>query len=174
LNFISPFAVFNDCVSPSFIHEYKLTTHSLYAAVSVGLETDDIIEVLNRLSKAPIPEKIVTFIKDSTVSYGKVKLVLKHNKYFVESVHPEILQLLLKDPVIRDARITSIPTADPNAPVVFTTSKAPPKIVIPGTKEIDKTKDVAMAGVETSNGKQPDADMFVTVIGVDAGKHQLR
>jgi len=51
------------------IHEYKLTSYSLYAAVSVGLQTDDIIEVLfmafarirltyfkvlNRLSKATI------------------------------------------------------------------------------------------------------------------------
>jgi len=36
---------------PSFIHEYKLTSYSLYAAVSVGLQTEDIIDVLNRLSK---------------------------------------------------------------------------------------------------------------------------
>jgi len=27
------------------IHEYKLTSYSLYAAVSVGLQTDDIIDV---------------------------------------------------------------------------------------------------------------------------------
>ena len=30
---------------PAFIHEYKLTPYSLYAAVSVGLQTEDIIEV---------------------------------------------------------------------------------------------------------------------------------
>ena len=30
---------------PSFIHEYKLTPYSLYAAVSVGLQTEDIIDV---------------------------------------------------------------------------------------------------------------------------------
>jgi DNA excision repair protein ERCC-3 len=30
---------------PSFIHEYKLTSYSLYAAVSVGLQTEDIIDV---------------------------------------------------------------------------------------------------------------------------------
>lgn len=36
---------------PAFIHEYLLTEYSLYAAMSVGLETEDIIEVLNRLSK---------------------------------------------------------------------------------------------------------------------------
>ncbi len=36
---------------PECVHEYMLTPHSLYAAVSVGLETETIISVLNRLSK---------------------------------------------------------------------------------------------------------------------------
>ena len=40
---------------PTHIHEYKLTPYSLYAAVSVGLQTDDIIEYLSRLSKTTIP-----------------------------------------------------------------------------------------------------------------------
>ena len=43
---------------PSYIHEYRLTTYSLYAAVSVGLQTKDIISVLNRLSKVPVPKSI--------------------------------------------------------------------------------------------------------------------
>ncbi len=33
---------------PEHIHEYKLTSYSLYAAVSVGLQTADIIEYLTR------------------------------------------------------------------------------------------------------------------------------
>lgn len=60
---------------PSHIHEYKLTPHSLYAAVSVGLQTNDIIEVLNRLSKVPVPDVICNFIRECTVSYGKVSLI---------------------------------------------------------------------------------------------------
>uniref|UniRef100_A0A1B6CB72 Helicase XPB/Ssl2 N-terminal domain-containing protein n=1 Tax=Clastoptera arizonana TaxID=38151 RepID=A0A1B6CB72_9HEMI len=90
---------------PEHIHEYKLTAYSLYAAVSVGLETHDIIEYLKRLSKTSIPDGIVEFIKLCTLSYGKVKLVLKHNKYFVESPFPEVLQKLLKDPVIQECRL---------------------------------------------------------------------
>ncbi len=31
-----------------FVHEYKLTSYSLYAAVSVGLQTSDILEYLTR------------------------------------------------------------------------------------------------------------------------------
>lgn len=90
---------------PEHIHEYKLTAYSLYAAVSVGLQTDDIIEYLKRLSKTSIPQGIIEFIQLCTLSYGKVKLVLKHNKYFVESPHPEVLQKILKDPVIQSCRL---------------------------------------------------------------------
>ncbi|XP_059478240.1 general transcription and DNA repair factor IIH helicase subunit XPB [Neocloeon triangulifer] len=90
---------------PEHIHEYKLTPYSLYAAVSVGLQTHDIIEYLKRLSKTTIPEGIMDFIKMCTLSYGKVKLVLKHNKYFVESQFPDVLQKLLKDPVIQECRL---------------------------------------------------------------------
>ncbi|XP_017779888.1 PREDICTED: DNA excision repair protein haywire [Nicrophorus vespilloides] len=90
---------------PEFIHEYKLTAYSLYAAVSVGLQTHDIVEYLKRLSKTSVPDGIVQFIELCTLSYGKVKLVLKHNKYFVESPHPDILQKLLKDPVIQECRL---------------------------------------------------------------------
>ncbi|RKP29478.1 DNA repair helicase rad25 [Metschnikowia bicuspidata] len=96
---------------PSHIHEYAITLYSLYAAVSVGLETDDIISVLSRLSKTPVPESFLKFIRDATVKFGKVKLVLKNNKYFVESAHADILQMLLKDPVIGPLRVVS--SADP-------------------------------------------------------------
>ena len=40
-----------------------------------------------------------------TLSYGKIKLVLKDNKYFVESNYPDCLQRLLKDPVIQECRL---------------------------------------------------------------------
>lgn len=93
---------------PEHIHEYKLTAYSLYAAVSVGLQTNDIIEYLKRLSKTSIPQGIIDFIQLCTLSYGKVKLVLKHNRYFVESPHPEVLQKILKDPVIQSCRLKRV------------------------------------------------------------------
>lgn len=144
---------------PAMIHEYKLTSYSLYAAVSVGLQTNDIIEVLNRLSKVPVPDSIVAFIRGCTLSYGKVKLVLKHNKYFVESSHPETLQLLLKDRVVRDARIVTTQTDNSIKAATFTTSRAPTKgnLVIPGT---EKKKDDAAPATT-------DADLFTSVVGVE-------
>lgn len=72
------------------MHEYNLTPHSLYAAVSVGLETETIISVLNKLSKTKLPKDMIDFINASTANYGKVKLVLKKNRYFIESPFPEV------------------------------------------------------------------------------------
>lgn len=53
--------------------QYKLTAYSLYAAVSVGLETHDIIEYIKRLSKTTVPDGIIEFIRLCTLSYGKVR-----------------------------------------------------------------------------------------------------
>lgn len=74
---------------PENMHEYNLTPHSLYAEVSVGLETDTIVAVLNKLSKTKLPKEMIDFIYASTANYGKVKLVLKKNRYLVESPYPE-------------------------------------------------------------------------------------
>ncbi|EGG14365.1 transcription factor IIH subunit [Cavenderia fasciculata] len=90
---------------PQLIHEYQMTPFSLYAAVSVGIDTTHIIKVLNTLSKMEVPPEIESFVRQCTSSYGKVKLVLQRNKYFVESAHPEVLEFLLRDSVIASARI---------------------------------------------------------------------
>ncbi|KAI0395318.1 P-loop containing nucleoside triphosphate hydrolase protein [Xylariaceae sp. FL0594] len=90
---------------PAFLHEYALTAHSLYAAVSVGLLPQDIVNTLERFSKTPLPASITQFIQSCASSYGKVKLVIKDTKYFVESNDPEVLQKLLKDPIIGPCRV---------------------------------------------------------------------
>ncbi|KAG6333688.1 hypothetical protein ID866_5406 [Astraeus odoratus] len=153
---------------PAFIHEYKLTSYSLYAAVSVGLQTEDIIEVLNRLSKVPVPETITNLIRERTLSYGKVKLVLKHNKYFIESSYPETLQFLLKDKVIRDARVV---TDDSARAAGFTTAKAPVKgnLIIPGTRDAEKKKDEAIAGRPgaPTAASAVDENLFTSIVGVE-------
>ncbi|XP_016456350.1 general transcription and DNA repair factor IIH helicase/translocase subunit XPB1-like [Nicotiana tabacum] len=92
---------------PQSIHEFNLTPHSLYAAVSVGLHTHTIISVFNKLSKTKLPEEVVDFIQASTSNYGKVKLVLKQNRYLIESPYAEVLEKLLMDDVISRARIAS-------------------------------------------------------------------
>ena len=128
----------------------------------------------SRHQKVPVPESIIDFIRERTLSYGKVKLVLKHNKYFVESSHPETLQLLLKDKVIREARVISQQMDNSIRASTFTTAKAPVKgnLIIPGTKEAEKKKEEAAAGKSGGSanaGASTDAELFTSVVGVDAG-----
>ncbi|EJD76645.1 helicase, variant [Loa loa] len=127
---------------PEFIHEYQLTAYSLYAAVSIGLQTSDIIEYLERLSKSSLPKGIIEFIKMCTLSYGKVKLVLKYNRYFIESRHSDVIQTLLKDKVIQQCLAEDKPAIE-----VPQTKINVEKIQIPGiqqqqqeTKEKDDKK----------------------------------
>ncbi|RHY35502.1 hypothetical protein DYB32_000013, partial [Aphanomyces invadans] len=61
--------------------------------------------VLERLSKNHVPQVIIQFIKECTASYGKAKLVLHHNEYYVESLYPNVLKRLLEEESIRRARV---------------------------------------------------------------------
>ncbi|PRP87909.1 transcription factor IIH subunit [Planoprotostelium fungivorum] len=96
------------------MHEYQLTPYSLYGAVSVGLTTEQVIDSLEKLSKVSLTENIKKFIKDCTESFGKVKLVLQRNRYFLESIYPHVLQRLLKDETIAAARLTRTMDGDNN------------------------------------------------------------
>jgi DNA excision repair protein ERCC-3 len=89
---------------PEFIHQYRLTQNSLYAAVAIAIDTDTIIKVLDKLCKTELPIETIQFIRDSTRTFGKARLVLKNNKYNVESHFPEVLLELLKHVDIKKAR----------------------------------------------------------------------
>nr|VZI17587.1 unnamed protein product [Spirometra erinaceieuropaei] len=90
---------------PEHIHEYKLTSYSLYAAVSVGLRTNEIVGCLRRLCKTELPPGIVAYIRSCTLSYGKAKLVLKGGRFYVESAYKGFLKRLASDPVIKQCLI---------------------------------------------------------------------
>ena len=155
-------AISEPVARPEFIHQYKLTPYSLYAAVATNIETEAIIAVLDRLSKNALPEPVKKFIRDCTEKvsitsnriqlahgrsltaifyvspthsalplvrfclqqYGKAKLVLKHNRFYVESDHPMVLRELLRDPTIAQARVHEDTTADVDEHGFLTSSKA--------------------------------------------------
>ncbi|GJD10824.1 TFIIH basal transcription factor complex helicase repB subunit [Galdieria sulphuraria] len=95
-------AVSEPASRPEFIHEYMITPYSLYAAVSVGLETETIIRVLERLCKTTLPKEIMELITSSTKTYGKAKLVLHRNIYYIQSRFSTVLDTLLKDPLLAE------------------------------------------------------------------------
>ena len=148
---------------PQFLHEYALSVHSLYAAVSVGLVPQDIINFLDRLSKTPLPDEIKDFILECTQAFGKVKLVLKHNKFFLETPDNKVLQQLMKDEVIGAQRVEEA------AGIV--TEKAPKLggIVIPGTRDAAGVRQQPGAqapdqGSTNDQGRSPkEEDIYMTL-----------
>ncbi|RXK41677.1 DNA excision repair protein ERCC-3 [Tremella mesenterica] len=154
---------------PVLIHEYKITKPSLHAAMSVGLETKDIIEVLDRLSKISLPQKLRVRITEWTSSYGKIRLVLKHNRYFLESSVPEFLKVLLNDPVIGPCRVAR---EDEQGQQVFGMERGPVArrdYLIPGTEEARRAEKGDAGGENTvaRAGGRPGDDVIGAVIGVE-------
>ncbi|KAI5184352.1 DNA excision repair protein ERCC-3 [Nematocida homosporus] len=87
---------------PANIHEYKITAYSLYAAASVGLKTDDIIDTMDRFSKNKVPLSILNFIRSCTTSYGKIKLVIRQGRYFIESQENQNISFLYRDSAMQE------------------------------------------------------------------------
>ena len=138
---------------PSFLHEYRISDQSLLSASSVGLESHDIVRNLEKFCKSVLPEEFKEWIEMVTQSFGKIKLVLKHNQYFIESPDPVALQKLLKDPQIGPCRIEGTEESK--------TEKATGMggLVIPGTKTASEGKAVQKQTVqERAHGVREDGD----------------
>ncbi|MES1921233.1 hypothetical protein MHBO_002791, partial [Bonamia ostreae] len=89
---------------PKHIQEYKITPFSLYAAISVGLTCPEILAALRKLSKNELAPELVTDILNETAKCGKIKLVLRDGRYFVESPFQNCLRELLFCPDIAAAK----------------------------------------------------------------------
>ncbi|KAK5119869.1 hypothetical protein LTR85_007195 [Meristemomyces frigidus] len=133
------------------MHEYTISPHSLFAAVSVGLTEQDIVRQLELFSKTKVPDNIIEFVHEVTQSFGKVRLVLKHNRYFIESNDASVLQMLLRDPIISTCRVEESKE--------LRTEKAAKMggLVIPGTKDAVMNKEAA-AHLEQQRKRQQDED----------------
>eukprot|EP01083_Nonionella_stella_P265377 899003_1 len=74
---------------PELIHEYKITEYSLYAAASVGVQTKDLITGLQKLSKNKLDVQLIKWIEEKTRKCGKLRMILKNGRYFLESSDSE-------------------------------------------------------------------------------------
>ncbi|KAH7649971.1 hypothetical protein FG379_001815 [Cryptosporidium bovis] len=90
---------------PELIHEYQLTIFSLYAAVSLGITVEGIIETLEKFSKNEIPGALIDTIREHCKLFGKLKIVLFEGKYFIEATNRQELLYLLSDDNIKSSRV---------------------------------------------------------------------
>jgi DNA excision repair protein ERCC-3 len=70
---LAPFAELEK--SPEHIHTYRLTPLSLWNAAAAGHSAQDMLEVLRRFSKFPLPSNLAPDITELVSRYGRVKLV---------------------------------------------------------------------------------------------------
>ena len=98
-------AIAEPCSRPKYMQEYQITSYSLFAAVSIGLSGDEIIRVLQLISKTPITEEFKEYLKDRCNSVGRLKLVLKEQRYFIEAKEQSLLQDLLRRKMFKEIYI---------------------------------------------------------------------
>ena len=72
--------------------------------MSIGLEVDDIIDTLSRLSKNDLDPMLLQTMREHGSRIGKLKLVLQDNAYFIECVDRSLLDQLQTAPEIKKAR----------------------------------------------------------------------
>ena len=71
--------------SPEHIHTYRLSPLSLWNAASSGMNTENIIEVLEKYNKFDLPQNVLRDIEDNIKKYGKVKLVREDDELLLVS-----------------------------------------------------------------------------------------
>jgi|NorSeaMetagenome_1021524.scaffolds.fasta_scaffold09236_4 DNA excision repair protein ERCC-3 len=93
-------------IRTTLIHEYILTPYALYAAVTSGVETMEIIYILETLSKNFIPTIAIKMISLCTNLYRKLHLILFKNVYYIYSPENNFLKIVLGDNVLRKFQLT--------------------------------------------------------------------
>src|SRR5436305_2678499 len=69
---LAPFAELEK--SPEHIHTYRISDLSLWNAAAAGITAEQIIDVLGRYSKFPMPSNLPVDIAERVARYGRVRL----------------------------------------------------------------------------------------------------
>jgi DNA excision repair protein ERCC-3 len=97
---LAPFAELEK--SPEHMHTYRLSDLSLWNAAAAGLTADDMIVVLQKYSKFPLPMNLLTEISERVERYGRVQLVKHEDKLKLVCEDKPLLEELARQPRLRD------------------------------------------------------------------------
>lgn len=98
-------AIADPCSRPKYIQEYQINPYSIFSAVSIGLTSKEIIRILSIISKTPLTDEFKKHIEQCCLSVGKLKLVLKDTKYYIESNEIARLQELIANPFFAERHV---------------------------------------------------------------------
>src|SRR5215210_7451620 len=69
---LAPFAELEK--SPEHIHTYRISNLSLWNAAAAGFTADDMLAVLQKYTKFPIPQNLPLDLAETVSRYGRVRL----------------------------------------------------------------------------------------------------
>ena len=93
---------------PKYIHEFQITVFSLYAAISLGMSSEEILESLNKFSKNELDPKLSEYIAMHGRRIGKLRLVLRRHHYYIESVDEGLIRILENHFKIAPHKLSSV------------------------------------------------------------------
>lgn len=96
---LAPFAELEK--SPEHIHTYRLTPLSLWNAAAAGMTADDMVDVLRRYSKFPLPTSLGTDLAELVSRYGRVRLEKQDDQLRLICSDRPLLEELARQPKVR-------------------------------------------------------------------------
>jgi DNA excision repair protein ERCC-3 len=96
---LAPFAELEK--SPEHIHTYRLTPLSLWNAAAAGLSAPEMIDVLGRYSKFPLPTNIAADLAEVVSRYGRVRLERDGKHLRLVCDDRPLLEELVRQPKVR-------------------------------------------------------------------------
>jgi len=96
---LAPFAELEK--SPEHIHTYRLTPLSLWNAAAAGLSAPEMIDVLGRYSKFPLPTNLSVDVAETVGRYGRVRLERAGDDLRLVCDDRPLLEELVRQPKIR-------------------------------------------------------------------------
>lgn len=106
-------------------------------------------------SQTEVPQSVINYIKDCTATFGKAKLVLKNNNFFIESKYPDVLRELLRNPKIRAA------VAQPS------TSSASSNAVVNNAGQVKSSMSTSVSSTVASSVRVGDGSSASSAIDVE-------
>jgi DNA excision repair protein ERCC-3 len=96
---LAPFAELEK--SPEHIHTYRISDLSLWNAAAAGITAEQMIDVLARYSKFPMPANLAVDIEERVDRYGRVRLERDGEKLRLVCTDAPLLAELARQPKVR-------------------------------------------------------------------------
>src|SRR5438270_2106885 len=96
---LAPFAELEK--SPEHIHTYRITPLSLWNAAAAGMSADEMVAVLARYSKFPLPANLPVDLAELAGRYGRVRLERDGDRLRLICTDAPLLEELSRQPKVR-------------------------------------------------------------------------